>query len=121
MPRGILLCQDALLRLVCLSRRRKLVELIQPVIAAMPQVILAFKRCHTDHPFAKFFGACNKHKVALDKCLKVKMLVLMLKIALLLCNISNGDTGGEDSATAAKCCSVQPYQHAHRIIQECNA
>lgn len=27
--------------------------------------------CHEENPYAKFFGACNDHKVALDWCFRV--------------------------------------------------
>mmetsp|Transcript_18202 Transcript_18202/g.72840 ORF Transcript_18202/g.72840 Transcript_18202/m.72840 type:complete len:86 (-) Transcript_18202:126-383(-) len=33
-------------------------------------VVRALKRCHTDHPNSKFWGACNDAKAALDLCLK---------------------------------------------------
>lgn len=33
------------------------------------QVIEALRKCHADHPYKKFVGACNELKRALDACL----------------------------------------------------
>eukprot|EP00884_Botryococcus_braunii_P011801 jgi/Botrbrau1/20621/Bobra.113_1s0046.1 len=32
--------------------------------------ILAIVTCHKDHPYAKFWGACNEQKWALDRCFR---------------------------------------------------
>ena len=32
--------------------------------------IEALIKCHKDHPFAKFWGACNEQKWALDRCFR---------------------------------------------------
>ena len=34
------------------------------------QVILRFKKCHEEHPVAKFWGACNELKYELDNCFR---------------------------------------------------
>ena len=34
------------------------------------QTIEALVRCHSDRPVAKFWGACNEQKWALDACLR---------------------------------------------------
>lgn len=36
------------------------------------QVIDALLSCHHQHPLAKFWGACNEEKWALDKCFRVR-------------------------------------------------
>lgn len=33
------------------------------------RVIEALQKCHADHPYKKFLGACNDFKRALDVCL----------------------------------------------------
>lgn len=33
------------------------------------KVIEALQKCHRDHPYKKFLGACNDFKIALDSCL----------------------------------------------------
>ena len=33
------------------------------------KVIEALQKCHADHPYKKFLGACNDLKRALDSCL----------------------------------------------------
>ena len=33
------------------------------------EVIEALQKCHSDHPYKKFLGACNDFKRALDSCL----------------------------------------------------
>lgn len=40
------------------------------------QVIDALLLCHNDNPYAKFLGACNDEKVALDKCFRVRACVV---------------------------------------------
>ncbi|KAM3575014.1 hypothetical protein VYU27_003035 [Nannochloropsis oceanica] len=35
-------------------------------------VIDALLSCHRQHPLAKFWGACNEEKWALDKCFRVE-------------------------------------------------
>ncbi|KAK1858449.1 hypothetical protein I4F81_001054 [Pyropia yezoensis] len=39
------------------------------------EAILALTACHEDHPLAKFFGACNAAKAALDSCLADEYLI----------------------------------------------
>lgn len=39
------------------------------------QAIQDLDACHKSHPFSKFFGACNKAKAVLDKCLCDEYLV----------------------------------------------
>jgi len=34
------------------------------------EVINALKNCHLEHNVAKFWGACNDQKLALDKCFR---------------------------------------------------
>lgn len=34
------------------------------------RVIELLNKCHKDHPFRKFFGACNQFKRALNDCLQ---------------------------------------------------
>jgi hypothetical protein len=36
------------------------------------QVIDALLLCHAENPYAKFMGACNDQKVALDQCFRVR-------------------------------------------------
>lgn len=31
-------------------------------------MIEALINCHNDNPYARFWGACNNHRLALDKC-----------------------------------------------------
>lgn len=33
------------------------------------EIILEFNRCHEENVFGKFFGACNKARINLDRCL----------------------------------------------------
>ncbi|KAL3691324.1 hypothetical protein R1sor_004975 [Riccia sorocarpa] len=35
-------------------------------------IIIAFKQCHEDHPYAKFLGVCTGLKVQLDKCFRAE-------------------------------------------------
>ncbi len=37
--------------------------------AECKKVIAALQKCHSDHPYKKFLGACNDFKIALDACL----------------------------------------------------
>ena len=37
-----------------------------------PQTIQALITCHADHPWAKFWGACNEQKWALDRCFRAE-------------------------------------------------
>ena len=34
-------------------------------------MVEALEQCHREHPIAKWWGACNEAKIALDKCFKV--------------------------------------------------
>ncbi|EYU33289.1 hypothetical protein MIMGU_mgv1a021274mg, partial [Erythranthe guttata] len=34
------------------------------------EIIEQFQKCHTDHPFGKFFGECTDLKLKLDKCFR---------------------------------------------------
>ncbi|GFP80464.1 cox assembly mitochondrial protein 2 homolog, partial [Phtheirospermum japonicum] len=34
------------------------------------QIIEEFQKCHSDHPFGKFFGQCTDLKIKLDKCFR---------------------------------------------------
>jgi hypothetical protein len=39
------------------------------------QAIEALTTCHAAHPYAKFWGACNDHKWALDRCLRQEKVI----------------------------------------------
>lgn len=41
------------------------------ILTVLMQVIDALLSCHRQHPLAKFWGACNEEKWALDKCFRV--------------------------------------------------
>ncbi|CAM6094236.1 unnamed protein product [Calypogeia fissa] len=36
------------------------------------EIIVQFKKCHDDHPVAKFFGVCTDLKIQLDKCFRAE-------------------------------------------------
>ena len=37
------------------------------------QEIYALEGCHQSNPYAKFWGVCNDHKLALDRCFKAEV------------------------------------------------
>ena len=39
------------------------------------QQIEALVECHCDHPIAKFWGVCNEHKWALDRCFREEKVI----------------------------------------------
>ena len=39
------------------------------------QVVEALVKCHKDNPIAKFWGACNEQKWALDRCFREEKVI----------------------------------------------
>ncbi|KAL2622620.1 hypothetical protein R1flu_002825 [Riccia fluitans] len=39
---------------------------------ACQEIIIAFKKCHEDHPYTKFLGVCTDLKIQLDKCFRAE-------------------------------------------------
>lgn len=37
------------------------------------QEIQGLESCHAGNPYAKFWGVCNDHKLALDRCFKAEV------------------------------------------------
>ncbi|CAN1184364.1 hypothetical protein LINPERHAP2_LOCUS36934 [Linum perenne] len=40
------------------------------IIGFIDSIIEEFQKCHSDHPYGKFFGDCTELKIKLDRCFR---------------------------------------------------